>query len=191
MRRFRSLTCLVLLSLTIACGQKKPQTTLAVATPSPVATAENYPSLAVQAKEVNDAFIRKDFARFMDLTYPKVIEMAGGREQMVAAMNKELKEMASEGVVLLSSTSGAPTQFIHDSGSIYAVLPIALKVKAQDGIFQSDGSMIGISSDGGVNWTFIDASGKDLSELKKIIPSIADKLTLPPAKPPVKISNRD
>ena len=187
---YSGLTCLVLLSLTIACGQK-PQTTLAVATPSPVATPENYPSLAVQAKEVNDAFSRKDFARFMDLTYPRVIEMAGGREQMVAAMNKELKEMESEGVVLLSSTSGAPTQFIHDSGSIYAVLPIALKVKAQDGIFQSDGSMIGISSDGGVNWTFIDASGKDLSELKKIIPGIADKLSLPPPKPPVKISNGD
>ena len=49
--------------------------------------------------------------------------------------------------------------------------------------------MIGISSDGGVNWTFIDASGKDQSELKKLIPSIADKLDLPPARPPVKISN--
>jgi hypothetical protein len=182
---------LVLLSVTIACAQKEAQKTPAVATSSPAATAENYPSLAVQAKEVNDAFSRKDFARFMDLTYPKVIEMAGGREKMVAAMNKELKEMESEGVVLLSSTSGAPTQFIHDSGSIYAVLPITLKVKAQDGIFQSEGSMIGISSDGGVNWTFIDSSGKDLSELKKLIPGIADKLSLPPAKPPVKISNGD
>ena len=190
MRPVRSLICLVCLSLTIACGQK-PQTTLAVASPSPVATAENYPSLTVQAKEVNDAFSRKDFARFMDLTYPKVIELAGGREQMVAAMNKELKEMESEGVVLLSSTSGAPTQFIHDAGSIYAVVPNTLKVKAQDGIFQTDGSLIGISSDGGVNWTFIDASGKDLSELKKIIPGVADKLSLPPPKPPVKISNGD
>lgn len=181
--------CLVLLTLTIACAQKEAQKRPAVATPSPVATAENYPSLAVQAKEVNDAFSRKDFARFMDLTYPKVIDLAGGREKMLAAMNKELKEMEAEGVVLLSSTSGAPTQFIHDSGSVYGVLPITLKVKAQDGIFQSEGSMIGISTDGGVNWTFIDASGKDLSELKKLLPGIADKLKLPPDKAPVKISN--
>ena len=125
----------------------------------------------------------------MDLTYPKVIEMAGGREKMLAAMNKELKEMESEGVVLLSSTSGAPTQFMHDSGSIYAVVPNTLKVKAQDGIFQTDGSMIGISADSGANWTFIDASGKDRSELKKLIPGVADKLNLPPAKAPVKISD--
>jgi hypothetical protein len=178
-----------LLSLTIACAQKEAQKTPAVAPPSPAATAENYPSLAVQAKEVNDAFSRKDFARFMDLTYPKVVEMAGGREKMIAAMKKELKEMESEGVVLLSSTSGAPTQFIHDSGSIYAVVPNTLKVKAQDGIFQTEGSLIGISTDDGVKWTFIDASGKDLTELKKLLPGIADKLKLPPDKAPVKISN--
>jgi len=184
------LICLVLLlTLTFACGQKEPQSKTPVATPSPAATAENYPSLAVQAKEVNDAFSRKDFARFMDLTYPKVVEMAGGREKMLAAMNKELKEMESEGVVLLSSTSGAATQFLHDSGSIYAVVPNTLKVKAQDGIFQTEGSLIGISTDGGVKWTFIDASGKDLTELKKLLPGIADKLKLPPDKPPVKISN--
>ena len=186
---YSRLTCLVLLSLMIACGQKEPQSKTAVATPSPAATVENYPSLAVQAKEVNDAFSRKDFARFMDLTYPKVVEMAGGREKMLAAMNKELKEMESEGVVLLSSTSGAATQFLHDSGSIYAVVPNTLKVKAQDGIFQTEGSLIGISTDGGVKWTFIDASGKDLTELKKLLPGIADKLKLPPDKPPVKISN--
>ncbi len=182
------LVCVILPSLLIGCSQKESKDDRTISQ-SPAATAENYPSLAVQAKEVNDAFSRKDFARFMDLTYPKVIEMAGGREQMVAAMNKELKQMQSEGVVLLSSTSGAPTQFIHDSGSIYAVLPITLKVKAQDGIFQSEGSMIGISSDRGANWTFIDASGKDRSELTKLIPGIADKLNLPPDKPPVKISN--
>ena len=186
MRLVRCLTSVALLSLTVACAQKEAQKTPAVADQQ---TAENYPRLAVQAKEVNDAFSRKDFARFLDLTYPKIIEMAGGREQMIAALNKELKEMESEGVVLLSSTSGAPTQFIHDSGSIYAVLPIILKVKAQDGIFQTEGSMIGISSDSGANWKFIDASGKDQSELKKLIPGIADKLNLPPDKPPMKIAN--
>lgn len=189
MKLLRCLTLVALLSLVIACARKEAQRTPAVASPSPAATAENYPSLATQAKEVNDAFGRKDFARFMDLTYPKVIEMAGGREKMLAAMNKELKEMESEGVVLLSSTSGTPTQFIHDAASIYAVVPNTLKVKAQDGIFQTEGSLIGISSDGGVNWTFIDASGKDQSELKKLIPGIAEKLNLPPVKPPVKISN--
>jgi len=143
----------------------------------------------VQAKEVNDALLRKDYQRVLDLTYPKVIEMAGGREKMLANLTSGLKEMETEGVVLLSSTAGDPTQFVHDAGTIYAVMPVTLKVKAKDGVFQSEGGLIGISSDGGANWTFIDASGKDQKELKALLPRTLDKLKLPADKPPVKISN--
>ena len=180
---------LILLSLTIACGRKDPTKTPGPATQAPATTGENYPNLATQAKEMNDAFARKDYGRFADLTYPKVIEAAGGRDQMFKGITQQLKEMEAEGVVILSSTSGAPTQFVHDSGSIYAVLPTTLKARAKDGIFQSEGSMIGVSSDGGMNWTFIDSSGKDHGELKTLLGNVVGKLNLPPEKAPVKISN--
>lgn len=191
---FRVLS-LVLLSLTIACGKKEPQKTPAIATQSPTATqapastSENYPNLATQAKEMNDAFARKDYGRFADLTYPKVVDVAGGRDQMLKGIAQQLNEMEAEGVVILSSTTGSPTQFVHDSGSIYAVLPTTLKAKAKDGIFQSEGSMIGVSSDGGTNWKFIDSSGKDHRELKTLLGNVVDRLNLPPEKAPVKISN--
>ena len=108
---------------------------------------------------------------------------------MISALTKGLKEMEAEGVVVLSSTAGAPTQIIQVSGSVYAVVPTTLKVKAQDGVFQTESSMVGISSDGGATWTFIDAGGKDRSQLKSLLPDAADKLNLPPEKQPVKISN--
>ncbi len=142
-----------------------------------------------QAQEVNDAFRRRDFSRMIDLTYPKVIEAAGGRDKMVAALTKGIKEMEDEGVVVLSSTAGNPTQIVHVAGAVYAVLPTTLKVKAQDGIFQTESSLIGISANKGASWTFIDAGGKDPSQLKSLLPDAADKLTLPAEKEPVKISN--
>ena len=197
--------CVILLSLQTACNSReqtanKPaeaQSPLAgqspVAGQSPAAQSsglsENYPSLVAQAQEVNDAFRRRDFARMVDLTYPKVIEAAGGRDKMVSALAKGMKEMEAEGVVVLSSTAGAPTQIVHASGSIYAVLPTTLKVKAQDGVFQTESSMIGISSDSGATWTFIDAGGKDQNQLKNLLPDAASKLNLPAEKQPVKISN--
>ena len=187
MRLVCSLTCAVLLTQIFACTKPDAPKTPVTASQSPL--SENYPNLSVQAKEVNDALARKDFARFLDLTYSKVIEMSGGREQMTASINKELSQMEAEGVVLLSSTTGGPTQFVHDTGSIFAVLPVTLKIKAQTGVFQSEGSMIGISADGGANWTFIDASGKDQKELSSLLPNVISKLSLPPDKPPVKIAN--
>ena len=143
-----------------------------------------------RAQEVNDALRRRDFARMVDLTYPKVIEAAGGRDKMIAALAKGMKEMEAEGVSVLSSTAEAPTQIVHVSEWIYAVVPTTLKVKAKDGIFQTESSMIGISADKGANWTFIDAGGKDHTQLKNLLPAPADALKLPAEKEPVKIADK-
>jgi len=186
---------LLLLLFTIACTKKESQPNqAAVATQSPVpaqspaATVESYPTLLAQAQEVNDALRRRDFARMVDLTYAKVIEAAGGRDKMIAALAKGMKEMEAEGVSVLSSTAEAPTQIVHASDWIYAVVPTTLKVKAKEGIFQTESSMIGISSDKGANWTFIDAGGKDHTQLLSLLPVQSDKLNLPAEKEPVKVS---
>jgi hypothetical protein len=156
--------------------------------PTPAPGVENYPALLAQAQEVNDAFRRRDFARMVDLTYPKVIEAAGGRDKMIAALAKGMKEMESEGVSVLSSTAEAPIQIVHVQKWTYAVVPTTLQVKAKDGVFRTESSMIGISSDQGANWTFIDAGGKDHTQLKSYLPAPADALKLPGDKEPVKIS---
>jgi hypothetical protein len=96
--------------------------------------------------------------------------------------------MESEGVEIISSHASAPTQIVHDTGGIFAVVPVTSKVKAQEGTFQTEGSLIGISTDGGQSWTFVDASGKDLTELKKVLPNL-DKLNLPADKAPVKLTS--
>jgi hypothetical protein len=186
---------LILLSLVIACAHREAQKPPPGATPtaesSPSATVENYPALQVRAQEVNDAFRRRDFARMVDLTYPKVIEAAGGRDKMIAALAKGMKEMETEGVSVLSSTAETPIQIVHVSEWIYAVVPTTLKVKARDGIFKTESSMIGVSSDRGVNWTFIDAGGKDHTQLKSYLPAPADALKLPAEKDPVKIAGNE
>ena len=86
---------------------------------------------------------------------------------------------------------GAGSGFGGGGGGIFTSSIGGLKIKAQTGIFQSESTMIAVSSDDGANWKFIDASGKDQGELEKLLPGIADKLNLPPDKPPVKISNGD
>ena len=173
-----AITAVLLLT---ACKQTPPQSGQ---TPG----ADNYPTLNARANELGEALGRKDYAKVVDLTYPKVIESAGGRDKLLAAMTNELKTMEAEGVQIISSKSSPPSQFLHDAGAIYAVVPMTSKFKAQDGIFQVEGSLIAISTDAGQNWTFIDATGKDQSELKKFLPNF-EKLNVPPEKPPVKVAS--
>ena len=168
-----------------ACNSASPP---AAQAPNPKATAESYPNLTARAKELEDAIGRKDYGKVVELTYPKLVDFLGGREKMLADMTKQMKTMETEGVELLSSVSSPPTQFVHDANAVYAVVPVTSKLKAKDGIFQTEGSLIGISNDGGANWTFVDASGKDQKELKTFLPNV-DKLTLPAEKPPTKLSS--
>jgi len=155
--------------------------------PSPPVVVESYPNLTAGSRKLVDALARKDYATFIDLTYPKVVEIGGGREKLLARMTDEMKTMEMEGVTLLSSTTSPPTQFVSDAGGIYAVVPVTTKIKARDGVFQTEGSLIAVSTDGGQSWTFVDATGRDQTELKKVLPNF-DKLKVPPEKPPVKVA---
>ena len=175
----------LLLFVSLGCRSASPGKGPA---PGTASSTENYPNLTARAKELEDALQHKDYAKVIDLTYPKVVEYAGGREKLLAAMTNELKTMEAEGVEIVSSSSSAPSQFVHEASSIYAVVPITSKFKAKDGMFQIEGSLIAISTDAGQNWTFVDATGKDQVELKKILPNL-DKLKLPPEKEPVKVAN--
>jgi hypothetical protein len=180
----------VLSLLVFSAGCKSAPAPQPQAPPPPVIHAiENYPNLTARAKELETALASKDYAKVIDLTYPKVVEVGGGREKLLAAMTNEMKTMEAEGVSLLSSTAGSPSQFVSDASGIYAIVPVTTKIKATGGIFQTEGSLIGISTDGGQSWTFVDATGKDQTELKKILPNL-DQLTVPPERPPVKLSEK-
>jgi hypothetical protein len=178
----------VLLLMAAGCKSTPPRQPQAPP-PPPLATAvEGYPNLTVRAKELEAALASKDYAKVVDLTYPKVVEVGGGRDKLLAEMTREMQSMNAEGVELLSSNCGAPSQFVSDATGIYAVVPVTTRIKAQGGIFQTEGSLVGISTDGGQNWTFVDATGKDQTELRKVLPNL-DQLSLPPEKPPVKVAS--
>ena len=189
MLRFNRRSCIsigvLLILISVAC-KSAPKAQTQTPSASPPSTTD-YPNLTAQAKQLEEALGRKDYGKVIDLTYPKVIEFAGGREKMLSETTREVESMEAEGVKILSSSCGTPSQFVNDAGGIYAVIPVVSKVKATDGVFQTEGVLIGISTDGGQNWTFVDATGKDQTELKKVLPNL-DKFNLPPEKAPVKVA---
>src|SRR6185436_2913617 len=131
------LVCLevAVLAILISVGCKSaPPPQSQSTTPSPA--AENYPNLTARAKELEEALAHKDYGKVIDLTYAKVVELGGCSEKLLAEMTSQMKTMESEGVELLSSTSGAPSQILHDAGGIYAVVPVVSKLRAKDGVFQ-------------------------------------------------------
>jgi hypothetical protein len=122
----------------------------------------------------------------MELTYPTLIQMAGGKENFVKALAQEAKQEEAQGLQVLSSTPTDVTQFLKVSGSLYAVMPTTQRMKMRGELFESYGCMVGISRDGGEHWTFVDPGSRGLKDL---FPNVADKLNLCPAKRPVKLTS--
>jgi len=182
------LTLVFLGSLILVYGQQPNPPT----TPSPrtVVTVDSmfssYPKLEAQAKEISDAFVRKDFKRFTELTYPKLIRIAGGKEKFITALAEETKQEEAQGFKVLSSTPTDVTQFLKVSGALYAVMPTTLRANLRGDLFESYGCMIGTSSDKREHWTFVDSGS---GGLKDMLPDVADKLSLCPARRPVKLTS--
>ena len=189
MRIVQSFLALIFLSpLLLVYGQEnKPS---AAPSPKTVVTVDSmfssYPELEAQAKEIGDAFVRKDYDRFVELTYPEVVRLAGGKEAFLKQVTEGMKGQEDQGLKVLSTTPNEVTQFLTVSGSLYAVITTIMRLDVRGASFEGYGCLIGISRDRGKHWTFVGTG----SSMKDLLPQVADKLTLCPEKRPVKLTQR-
>lgn len=139
-----------------------------------------------QAQELCDAMLSANFAKAAELTYPKLIDLMGGRTKFIAAVREAMGQLQSEQFRVESVTVGEPRDLIQVKAEKYVIVPTTMKMKVPEGLLVGEAFMIGISSDGGHNWTFVDSGGRsmDKTRLKILFPSAAEKLRLPDIKKP-------
>ena len=177
----------VLLLVQTAFGQKPP---VKPAPKTPASTTPQkfaFPKLKVQAEELAKATVAHDFAKVADLTYPKVVEIFGGKERMIAVLNNDSTQMKAEGFELLTMTIGEIKQIAKIETEIFAIVPVKITFKSPDGKEAGESSLVGISIDNGLNWKFID--GMNQEKFKANFPKAAEKLQIPEEKPPQPIEN--
>lgn len=167
---------LIFVSLALGSGFVDAQTQL-TATGNRTSIFESYPNLKTQVTDYCEAFVRKDFERLVELTWPKYV--AGhGKEWLLTEVAKSTREIEGYGAVLVSWTPKEATQIIDDSGLLYAVVPTVWKMKGADPV-DTTVCLIAISADRGENWTFISST---CVMPKRAFPQVADRLILCEAK---------
>jgi hypothetical protein len=140
--------------------------------------------LAAKAKvqALNDATIGGDYDKVADLTHPKIIQMAGCRDKLIDIIENSMEEMKQKGIVLESSKVGEPSEIVKQGDEIYIIVPFDLTMKFRDGMRTSSAYVIGVSTDEGKKWAFVNASSGD--NIKEILPNLPEKLKLPGVKKP-------
>ena len=138
-----------------------------------------------QATAMGDALLKKDFKTFAKFTYPKVKEMMGGDEKMVANLETGSKQMEAQGYGFVKITVGQPTKIVKAEKELQCTIPQTIVLKVPGGKQTIKSQLIGISSDEGKTWTFIDTGGKNVAEIKAALPNISNDLVLPAREEPV------
>ncbi|MCW3126006.1 MAG: hypothetical protein JWO03_1664 [Bacteroidetes bacterium] len=147
-------------------------------------------TIKAQAETMSRFMMKKDYKAFAKYTYPKIAEMAGGEDKMIAAMTKSLDDMEKGGVTFKGVTIGDPGSAITVGQEIQCTVPQTLAMKIPKASLTAQSTLIAISPDGGKKWYFLDTSRQDLAKLQKSIPTLSDKLVLPKYPAPVVVPDK-
>ncbi|MEO6837731.1 MAG: hypothetical protein ABI261_03365 [Ginsengibacter sp.] len=138
-----------------------------------------------QSAKMGQSFINGDYAAFAKYTYPKLLAAMGGEIKMAAALTKVTNDMKSKGMSLNSITFSEPSKIIKSDKELQATIAQHTDIKVPDGRAVSTSTLIAISTDNGISWTFIDTSNKNIAALRKAMPNLSTAITIPPQQPPV------
>ena len=131
-----------------------------------------------------EAFRKGHLEEFVSYTYPALVEQMGGKEEMIADLKKGRADMADNGFRFVSGTVAPPIQIVQAGSQLHAVLPLRQILAAPRGELHVAGHLLGVSSDGGKTWTFIDTVEMTPDNVRQVLPDFNPELELPPKTEP-------
>lgn len=146
-----------------------------------------------KAAEMGEAFKKEDFATFVDMTYPKVVEVVGrGRKNMIAELEAGMKQFKEKGYTFRSLTVGEPGEMLTEGPNTFVVVPTVTEITTPDGKSTLKSYLLGISPDDGKTWTFVSGDGLGTAEERqRLLPKLPRALALPePQEPKINKESR-
>ncbi|WP_223034056.1 hypothetical protein [Hanstruepera marina] len=128
--------------------------------------------LNTQLAEMKTFFLTEDYVSFSNYTHPKIIDMMGGKANVVKATKEGMQKMKSEGFILTDLNFKNASDFFKKDGELQCSLTQIITMQTPKGKIVSEYTLIGISDDDGQNWTFIDTSGKNKETMLKYFPNL-------------------
>ncbi len=128
---------------------------------------------------------KNDLNTLAKYTYPKVLAAMGGRDKMIAAIQKGFKEMAAKGITFKDVSLGEPGKVVKAGNELHCLIPQYLSLNVTGGYITSTSSLLAVSADQGKSWTYVDAGNMTEQHIKILFPNFNKSLVIPPKTTPV------
>ncbi len=193
-RDFWRLAASSLLWMAAACASPK-----SIAAPGPTGNAPVPPARAssppsaevdrkgaclVAARACGKYAIENNYEGVVDCMPDEAMEVLGGRSAIVEIMRKGNAEMAGEGARLEKSLIDPPSEMTKAASRTFAILPQVTVIRVPQGHLHQQSFLVGISSDDGQSWKFVDGVRLNRKLLEKLFPDFPSSITLPTVSRP-------
>lgn len=123
-------------------------------------------------------FLNKQFDLYSDFIYPETIRIYGGIENLKNNLASELEKMKKDGYFILNIYFDEFSEPIYKNNEIQISLTQTLLLQTPNGKIEGKYSLIAISNDTGLNWKFIDSSGKTKEQICEIYTNLDDAILI-------------
>jgi hypothetical protein len=129
--------------------------------------------------------LQGNYGRAVDLTHPKVVRYFGGREKMIAVFKSGTDSIKAEtGLAAVSARAESPLGFWAGGSDLYTLVPVTEEGKLREGRLIWKTHYIGISSDQGKTWFFVNSLAFQDGDPRAFFPNWPAALKLPPRERP-------
>jgi hypothetical protein len=139
-------------------------------------------NLNEQLLHLKNAFLEEDFSTVADYTFPKIIEMMGGKEKMVEVTKNTFSKMKSQGFILDEISFKDSSNFFTHNGDLQSTITKVLVMDTPNGKVKTETTMIAISKDEGENWVFFDTSGMQKASVQSFYANMHPDLEIKQSK---------
>ncbi len=132
-----------------------------------------------------EATISGNYQALAKFTYPKIVEIMGGQEQMAEIIEKEIQQLENQGITLVSVKLGTPEKVYKAANELHCLVPQTIVLKLNAGNMAQESFLLAVSQDAGKNWYFVDTAQLTNDSARQLFPAFNQDLKIPAPKEPV------
>jgi hypothetical protein len=131
------------------------------------------------AGAIGTAMVAGKYGVVLDLTYPAILDLMGGRDKALGYVEEQLNAMKEKGISIVSFTAGDPSEIKAGGSELFAAIPTTIEMKAPQMKITGKSFLVAISQDQGKSWTFADGANLTPEIMKAMFPKFPPDLKLP------------
>lgn len=137
-------------------------------------------NLNSQLQLMRKYLLEKNYDQFTNFVHPTVYKMIGGKVKLIQATKQSIDKMENDGFKFIDLIFKDPSKFLKKGNETQLTITEEIIMQTPKGKVLSTYTLIGISSDNGKNWKFIDTSGKTKEIMIKYFPNLSKDLIIKP-----------